>query len=190
MLTLAHEGVQLCDGLTRREWLRVGGLGLFGLSMPELLRSGQAAAKTAPPLGPGAGKAKACIVLFLMGGPTQHSTWDPKPDAPAEIRGEFKPISTVTPGLMVSELMPLTARITDKICVLRAMASNDNAHSSSGYYMMTGQPHQPMNFENANPGAPNDYPNLGGVVRRLKQGNPSLPAAKIGRASCREKVWV
>ena len=178
MLTFHLQGPQLCDGLTRREWLRVGSLGLFGLSLPELLRSGQAAsAKTVSPTGPGAGKAKACIVLFLMGGPSQHSTWDPKPDAPAEIRGEFKPIATATPGLMVSELMPLTARLTDKICVLRAMASNDNAHSSSGYYMMTGQPHQPMNFENANPGAPNDYPNLGGVVRRLKPENAGLPAA-------------
>jgi hypothetical protein len=178
MLTLHHQGPQLCDGLTRREWLRVGGLGAFGLSMPALLRSGQVGmAKTPRSAEPGAGKAKACIVLFLMGGPTQHSTWDPKPETPAEIRGEFKPIATATPGLMVSELMPQTARLTDKICVLRAMASNDNAHSSSGYYMMTGQPHQPMNFENANPGAPNDYPNLGGVVRRLKKGNPGLPAA-------------
>ncbi len=178
MLTIHQEGARLCDGLTRRDWLRVGGLGLFGLSMPELLRSGQtAAAKTARSAGPGVGKAKACIVLFLMGGPPQHSTWDPKPDAPAEIRGEFKPIATSTPGLMVSELMPQTARLTDKVCVLRAMASNDNAHSSSGYYMMTGQPHQPMNFENANPGAPNDYPNLGGVVRRLKKADRGLPAA-------------
>jgi hypothetical protein len=150
--------------------LRLGGLGLFGLSMPELLRARDVAAGSEPgrvSAGSGAGKAKSCIVLFLMGGPTQHSTWDPKPETPAEIRGEFKPIATATPGLMISELMPYTARLTDKICVLRAMASNDNAHSSSGYYMMTGQPHQPMNFENANPGAPNDYPNLGGVVRRL-----------------------
>jgi hypothetical protein len=178
MLTIHHDGTRLCDGFTRREWLRVGGLGLFGLSMPELLRSGQTAAgKTPRSDGPGAGKAKACIVLFLMGGPTQHSTWDPKPEAPAEIRGEFKPIASATPGLMVSELMPQTARLTDKVCVLRAMASNDNAHSSSGYYMMTGQPHQPMNFENANPGAPNDFPNLGGVVRRLQPRERGLPAA-------------
>src|SRR5205085_9152520 len=167
--------VRLCDGVTRREMLRAGSLGLFGLSMPELLRGQRDEASSSPAAA--RPKARACIVLFLMGGPTQHSTWDPKPDAPAEIRGEFKPIATATPGLMVSELMPLTARITDKVCVLRAMASNDNAHSSSGYYMMTGQPHQPMNFENANPGAPNDYPNLGGVVRRLKQAHAGLPAA-------------
>src|SRR6267143_1144441 len=175
MLTLAHEGVHLCDRLTRREWLRVGGLGLFGLSMPELLWSSQAAAKTVRSAGAGAGKAKACIVLFLMGGPTQHSTWDPKPDAPAEIRGEFKPIATATPGWMVSELMPLMARLTDNICFLRAMASNDNAHSSSGYYMMTGQPHQPMNFENVNPGPPNNWPAMVGIMQRLRGVAGTMP---------------
>jgi hypothetical protein len=112
-----------------------------------------------------------------MGAPPQQSTWDPKPEAPAEIRGEFGPIATSVPGLHVSELMPRTARLADKLCVLRAVASDDSAHSSSGYYMLTGQPHQPKNFENANPGAPNNYPCLGAVVRRLKQGTVGLPAA-------------
>jgi hypothetical protein len=112
-----------------------------------------------------------------MGGPPQHSTWDPKPDAPAQIRGDFGPIATRVPGLHIGELMPRTAGLTDKICVLRAVSSNDNAHSSSGYYMMTGQPHQPLNTENANPGAPNNYPNMGGIVRRLRHGQGGLPAA-------------
>jgi hypothetical protein len=115
-----------------------------------------------------------------MGGPPQHSTWDPKPNAPAEVRGEFKPIATSVPGLQISELLPHTARLADKLCVLRAVSSGDNAHSSSGYYMMTGYPHQPMNFENANPGAPNDHPTLGAVVRRLHEaeGAPAaLPSA-------------
>src|SRR5438093_140151 len=94
-----------------------------------------------------------------------------------EIRGEFKPISTNVPGLQVCELMPHTARQADKLCVLRAVSSNDNAHSSSGYYMLTGQPHQPMNFENANPGAPNNHPSIGAVVRRLKGERSGLPAA-------------
>src|SRR5216683_5274974 len=118
MLTIHQEGARLCDGLTRRDWLRVGGLGLFGLSMPELLRSGQtAAAKTARSAGPGRGKAKSCIVLFLMGGPPQHSTWDPKPDAPAEIRGQFKPIATSVPGITISELMPRLAERMDRIAI-------------------------------------------------------------------------
>jgi hypothetical protein len=157
--------------------LRAGSLGLFGLSLPELLRTRQAEAAgkgqgTSTPRG----QAKACIVLFLMGGPPQHSTWDPKPDAPAEIRGQFKPIATAVPGLRFCELLPRTARLADKICVLRAVSSDDNAHSSSGYFMLTGHPHQPMNFENANPGAPNNSPSLGAIIRRLKQ--TTLPSAR------------
>jgi hypothetical protein len=174
MLSLRADGVPRCDGVSRREVLRAGGLGLTGLTLPALLR-----ARTASPASPG--RAKSCIVLFLMGGPAQHSTWDPKPDAPAEVRGEFKPIQTAVPGLQVSELLPLTARHADKLCVLRAVSTGDNAHSSSGYYMMTGHPHTPMNFENANPGAPNDHPTLGAIVRRLREagGGPAgrLPAA-------------
>ncbi|HZU38904.1 MAG TPA: DUF1501 domain-containing protein, partial [Gemmataceae bacterium] len=175
MLNLHTSGGRLCDGLSRREILRAGSLGLLGLSLPELLRSRQAQA--AQPAR--RGKAKSCIILFLLGGPPQHSTWDPKPEAPAEIRGEFKPISTTVPGLTVGELMPRTARIAHKLCVLRAMSSRDNAHSSSGYYMHTGHPHAPMNFENANPGPPNDYPSLGAMIRWLKGDRDGLPAAMM-----------
>jgi hypothetical protein len=121
------------------------------------------------------GRAKSCIVLFLMGGPPQHSTWDPKPDAPTEVRGEFGPISTTIPGLSICELMPKTASVADKVCVLRAVSSADNAHSSSGYYMLTGRPHQPMNFENANPGPPNDAPSLGAMLGRLRSDRGDLP---------------
>jgi hypothetical protein len=163
----------LCDGLTRREVLRAGGLGFLGLSMPELLR-GQALAAS-----PAArhGRAKSCIVLFLMGGPPQQSTWDPKPDAPAEVRGEFKPIATTVPGLQIGELMPELARQANRLSVLRAVATGDNAHSSSGYYMMTGRPHQPMNSENANPGPPNDWPFVGAIAQQLRPGRRSLPAS-------------
>jgi hypothetical protein len=178
MLTLLSTGARLCDGLTRREVLRAGGLGLVGLSLPEMLRARRAqAARPAPSGSAAGGKAKSCVILFLMGGPPQQSTWDPKPDAPPEVRGEFKPIATSVPGLRVSELMPQTARQAGKLCVLRAVSSNDNAHSSSGYFMLTGQPHQPMNFENANPGPPNNHPSLGAVVRRLRQQPGGLPAA-------------
>jgi hypothetical protein len=178
MLSIQGAGSRLCDGVTRREILRVGGLSALGLSLSAMLggRGSEARAAMASRSG-GHGRAKSCIILFLMGGPPQHSTWDPKPSAPAEVRGEFKPIATTVPGLQVCELMPRTARLTDKICVLRAMSSNDNAHSSSGYFMMTGQPHQPMNFENANPGPPNDHPNMGGIVRRLSGDHNGLPAA-------------
>jgi hypothetical protein len=112
-----------------------------------------------------------------MGGPPQHSTWDPKPDAPADVRGEIPPIATKVPGIQFGELMPKLAAQADKLCVLRAVSTGDNAHSASGYYMMTGRPHQPMNQENANPGAPNDWPTMGGVMQQLQGVGGALPAS-------------
>jgi hypothetical protein len=166
---LASQSVRLCDGWTRRELLRVGGLSALGLSLP-LLWQGRACGKTAI-------RAKNCIILFLTGGPPQHSTWDPKPEAPAEIRGEFGPIATNVPGIHISSLFPRLATQADKWCILRAVSTGDNAHSSSGYYMLTGVPHQPMQVENANPGAPNDWPNIGAIVRRLRGDRHGLPGA-------------
>jgi hypothetical protein len=110
-----------------------------------------------------------------MGGPPQHSTWDPKPDAPAQVRGDFGPIATSVPGLSLCELLPRTALVADKLCILRAMSTGDNAHSSSGYYMLTGRPHQPQNVENANPGAPNDAPSLGALLGKVGTAHGGLP---------------
>lgn len=168
MLSLRDMGPRLCDGVSRREILRVGGLSALGLSWPQLLHGAQERRRD--------GRARSCILLFLMGGPPQHSTWDPKPQAPAEVRGEFGAIETAVPGVQICELLPQLARRTDKLCLLRAVSTGDNAHSSSGYYMLTGVPHQPMNVENANPGPPNDWPNLGSIVRRFR-GDGRLPAA-------------
>lgn len=176
MLRFLGPGTRLCDGRTRREILRVGGLGLLGagLRLPDLAAG---AGPTAGVVGGSFGRAKSCIVLFLMGGPSQHSTWDPKPDAPAEVRGEFGPIASRVPGLSLSSLLPMTARASDKICVLRAVSTGDNAHSSSGYYMLTGRPHQPQNVENANPGAPNDAPSLGSMAGLLGTPRRGLPTS-------------
>jgi hypothetical protein len=176
MLPLHGARARLCDRLTRREMLRLGGLGALGLSLPDLLTARQIQAAPAPVSG-SFGKAKSCILLFLMGGPPQHSTWDPKPGAPVEIRGEFGPIRTAVPGMHICELMPRLARWTNHLALLRAVSTGDNAHSSSGYYMMTGRPHQPMNFENANPGAPNDWPTLGALVQSFRRGTGMLPPA-------------
>lgn len=183
----AHVGATLCDGMSRREWLRVGGLSAFGLSLPQLVQSRSAIASPtmSPALSTAFGKAKSCIVLFMLGGPPQHETWDPKPDAPAEIRGELGTIATATPGLRVGELMPRTAKLTDKIAVLRAMATDDNAHSSSGYWMLTGYPHAPKNSENALPGAPNDRPSMAAIVRHLKGDTTSIP----GSVRLPEEIW-
>ena len=176
MLSFQARGVRLCDRLPRREVLRVGGLSACGLSLPLLLnpKPGVSAdERTAS----ARGRAKSCIVLFLMGGPPQQSTWDPKPDAPDNVRGEIAPIATKLPGVQFGELMPRLAQHADKLAVLRAMSTNDNAHSSSGYYMLTGRPHIPMNAEGANPGPPNDWPNWGSVVQRLTSPRGHLPSA-------------
>lgn len=166
------------EALSRREWLRVGGLGLGGLTLPALAPAAPPPPGTSADAGKSFGKAKSVIVIFLGGGPPQHETWDPKPDAPAEIRGPFGTIATRTPGLSVGELMPLTAPLTDRIAVLRAMATNDNSHSSSGYQMMTGVPHVPLGIENAVSKAPNLAPHWGAVTNYVTQHHPrSLPSA-------------
>ena len=157
-----------CPGPTRREALTVGSLGLAGLTLPNLL-----AARASTP----ERKPKSCIMLFLLGGPPQQETWDPKPDSPAEARGDMGVIRTATPGLIVGETLVKTSRWTEKIAILRACQTRDNAHSASGYFMTTGVPHQPMQVENAKPGAPNDWPSIGAVVRRLLQPRCELPAA-------------
>ncbi|MCC7425072.1 MAG: DUF1501 domain-containing protein [Planctomycetaceae bacterium] len=177
MLRILDGQARLCDGVTRREALRVGGLSALGLGLPTLLGGRTALGNSAGSLVKGEGTAKSCIVLFLMGGPPQHSTFDPKPDAPIEVRGEFGPISTTVPGMQLAETLPRTASQAHHLAVLRAVSSGDNAHSSSGYYMLTGQPHAPMNSENANPGFPNDYPNWGAVVRKFLPRRGTLPAS-------------
>src|SRR5215813_10513896 len=118
----------------RREFLRAGSLGLFGLGLPELL-----AARAAPTPKAPRGKARACIVLFMWGGPAQQDTWDPKPAAPAEYRGEFGTIATRTPGLRVCEHLPRLARHTDKLALLRAMTHPDVDHTTATHYLLTGR---------------------------------------------------
>ncbi len=189
MFSLYDTGTKLCDGLTRREWLRVGGLGALGLSLPSSLqaREERRAGGATPPvsIANSFGKAKSCILLFYLGGPPQHETWDPKDDAPVEVRGEFHSIASNVPGIRVGELMPRTAKLLNRICVLRAMSTDDNAHSSSGYWMLTGVPHQPMNSENAKPGAPNDWPCTAAIVHQLRRGKNGLPPAIV----LPEPIW-
>jgi len=152
----------------------------LGLSLPQLLQSrdlqassgGQAADQS-----PGFGSAKSVILVWLTGGPPQHETWDPKPLAPAEIRGEFNSIESVVPGLRVGELMPGLALHTDKLSVLRAVVTRDQAHSSSGYQMLTGVPHQPLSQENVVSKAPNLSPSHGAIMRALRADRDGLPSA-------------
>ena len=130
-MSMAREFSQSIHGhrLTRRDWL-FGGAGLGGAAIG---MRGLSAGQPVTSSGTVLGRAKSVIVMFLGGGPPQHETWDPKPQASEEVRGAFGTIASKTPGLFVGELMPRTAQLTDKIAVLRAMVTNDNAHSSSGY---------------------------------------------------------
>lgn len=182
MLTILDRASRLCDGLTRREWLCAGSLGLLGLSTPTLLQARQQTPVSSERT---FGRAKSCIMLFLLGGPPQHETWDPKPDAPAEVRGPFKPIPSSLSGLSVCELMPKTARLAHHCAVLRAVSTRDSAHSSSGYYMLTGRPHAPTNVENARPGAPNDWPCFAAMIKHLRRGRDAMPSSVI----LPEHIW-
>src|SRR5262245_39909435 len=122
-----------CDGffsaapMGRREFLRAGSLGLFGLGLPHLL-AGRASGDAA---GPARGRARACIVLFMWGGPAQQDTWDMKPDAPAEFRGEFRPIRTSVPGVQICEHLPRLARLTDRLAIVRSLTHTDVDHTAA-----------------------------------------------------------
>src|SRR5215207_7247729 len=116
MLRVLGSHKRFCDGLTRRDLLQVGALGPLGLTLSGWARAKEAS--TTPTTG-GFGKAKRCILIYLWGSPSQLETWDPKPDAPAEIRGELKSIPTSLPGVRVGEIFPQTAKPLDRLTVVR-----------------------------------------------------------------------
>ncbi|MEZ6068570.1 MAG: DUF1501 domain-containing protein [Planctomycetaceae bacterium] len=133
MLRLLGSPRSMCDGLSRRDWLQVGGWGAAGLTLDRLL--GQSA-RAAAPGADGFGRAKNCIVLFLYGSPSQLETFDVKPDAPVEVRGEFGTIPSAIPGLGVGELLPKTAGILDRCALVRSVNHDQPIHGVA--YAMTG----------------------------------------------------
>jgi hypothetical protein len=160
----------------RREVLRAGSLGLLGLSLPGLLAGraaadGEGAKPNAAQIlhGPSFGRAKRCILLFMWGGPAQQETWDLKPDAPAEIRGEFKPISTRVPGIQIGEHFPLLAQRTDKLAIVRSMTHTNVDHLTSTSFLLTGQPPP------ADGKLRSDWPHIGAVLSRIGRGEGPLP---------------
>src|SRR5437763_791228 len=118
MLSFLGRRVRLCDGMTRREVLRVGGLGVSGLLWPDLP---PALASAGPPASRMFGLAKSCILVFNYGVPSHLDLWDLKPDAPREVRGEFNPIATRVPGTLISEHLPLLAAVADRYAILRSV---------------------------------------------------------------------
>jgi len=118
-----------CDGVSRRDFLTIGGMALGGITLADTLRAGSAA--------PSSSSHKAIINIYLPGGPPHLDMWDPKPEAPAEVRGEFAAIATNVPGIYVSEMFPKMAAMMDKFVLVRSLADSDGAHDA--YQCMTGR---------------------------------------------------
>lgn len=169
MFSIHDQPVRLCDRISRRELLRVGGLSTLGLSLPTLLTAkehGDLSASSS------FGRAKNVIFLWLQGGPPQHETFDPKPDAPAEVRGEFRPIQTNIPGIHFSELLPRTAARADKLAVVRSICTHSDLHDASGYWILTGYRYTGRESRMI---SPTDWPYMGSVIKMLKP-SESVPA--------------
>src|SRR5262245_53610933 len=124
MLRILGQPQRTCDGLTRRDMLQVGGLTALGLSLTDVLRPSAARAANAP----GRGRARACILIYLFGGPSQIDTFDLKPDAPDHFRGEFRPIATNVPGIRIVEHLPRLAGQAAKYCLIRGMHHEHPRH--------------------------------------------------------------
>ncbi len=164
MLTLFGRNHKQCDGVSRRDFLRIGALGLGGLTLADLLRlraQGAVDPKSAH---------KAVIMIFLSGGPSHIDTYDMKPNAPVEFRGEFSPIRTKVPGLDICELMPRQAQMADKLAVLRGVHTVGNHTGNeffSGFAWEQGKPDSINNQKR---------PAVGSVVSRLRTGKHLMPA--------------
>jgi len=166
---------QNCEGFTRRNCLQLGlgGLAVGGFS--DLLRmraySADAAAKIGGPKP--AKRPTSCILVWLDGGPSHYETFDPKPDAPRELGGEFKPIATQTPGTFFSEPMEKLAGISNDLCIVRSIRHNQGNHGAGNHYMMTGAPPRiPVGC-----GAfVSFHPSLGSGTARERKAPPGLPA--------------
>ncbi|MEX0713164.1 MAG: DUF1501 domain-containing protein [Pirellulales bacterium] len=166
--------------ISRRRLLALGSAGCLGMSLPLLFRA--RAAQAEAPAAPPAARIKSCIVIFYYGGPSQLETYDLKPDAPAEIRGEFKGISTSVPGLAISEHLPNMARVMHKVALVRSMHHEMRLHDAACVHTLTGRPPARGDGENFTP--PNEsesFPCLGASYsylnrrRRLPVAHAALP---------------
>jgi hypothetical protein len=157
--------------LSRRLLLQAG-----ALSVPGLLASGSEAKADVVLEGPGFGRAKQCLLLFMWGGPSQLETFDPKPDAPAEIRGEFQRIATNVPGIEFSQYFQRLSKHADKVALIRSMTHDDPAHLSSAHTTLTGHL-PPVNKSDDEPPSERDMPHVGAVISQMRPAAGALPSA-------------
>ena len=159
--------------ITRRTALQAGSIGILGLGMNHLvgLRKAQAS-----PGNLAFGKAKSCIFIFLSGGLAQHESFDMKPNAPENVRGEFKPIATRTPGLQICEHLPMLADRSERWALCRSLTHNSNDHSAAHHIMLTGQSQLPTGF-NPNGSNRTDRPSIASVAGVATMVRNNLPTA-------------
>ena len=156
--------------IRRRDCLKAGGLSLLGLDLPSWYQLRQAVAAESVGESATRPRAKACIFLFMWGGPAHQDTWDMKPTAPSEYRGEFRPIDTNVPGLQICEHLPLLAQRADKLAVIRSMTHDDVDHTSATHYPLTGKGTPRRGASLAE-----DWPSIGSVISKLGRGTGPLP---------------
>jgi hypothetical protein len=160
--------------MTRRRLLQIGGLGFGGLTLAQLLHA-EAQTKQSSSKGPGArATARSVILLFQFGGPSHLDTFDPKPQAPREIRGEFATIPTRVPGIQVTEHLPMLARCADKFALIRSVQHNRSNHNSGAYYSLTGR--QPLIDNVTSNASAVDFPHPGSIVSYFEKKKPNVPA--------------
>ena len=179
----------LCDAnlkMTRRDLLRVGGSTVLGLSLGQVLRLTGRAAEASAGGGPGWGKAKSVIMVYLQGGPSHLDLWDPKENVPEKCRSPFKTISTQIPGVSFTELLPRLAKVNDKFTMIRSMSYTPNGlfnHTAAIYQIMTGYTTDKVSPSGQlEPPSPKDFPNFGSQIIRLKPvTEPILPFVMLPR---------
>jgi uncharacterized protein (DUF1501 family) len=171
MFRILGQPLRACTGPSRRDVLQLGGLGALAVSLADTIPHASAQANQAG----GRGRARACILIYLFGGPSQLETFDLKPDAPAHFRGDFRPIATNVPGIRICEHLPRLAQRADKVCLLRSMQHEHPRHGWGLYYMLTGHRHNRPDLDA--PPTPDDFPGLGALVNKLKPPYRDLPTA-------------
>ena len=160
--------------LHRRDWLNIAGISVLGLTVPDLFRLRAQTAAAAPAA---RHKGNSCVFLFLFGGPSHIDLWDMKPDAPAEIRGEFNPVATNVAGVKICEHLPHLAQTMDKICLLRSMTHRMNVHGPACSEIFTGREYfGPPVTDQARP---EDWPSLSAMAMRHGRSPIGLPASVV-----------
>jgi hypothetical protein len=179
-------GRDTCDGITRRELLRIGGSAVFGISLAQILGLQQAQAKQGGAGGPGFGKAKSVILLYLQGGPSHLDLWDPKDGVPDNVKSVFKAIDTRVAGCKFTEILPKLAKVNDRVTMIRSMSYTPVGlfnHTAAIYQMLTGYTADKVSPSGQlEPPSPKDFPNVGSNIIRLKPPEvPMLPFVMLPR---------